>query len=165
MDKIKLNDKQRYDLLTFCHERIMSQGKHPYHFLSPLASFDVKFVLGAISRAGARVEIIYTFDYCKVKLLLLYTKVNLFSEVYDYVFIPKAITIDRDFRCSFLMAVVRDPETSYCSPIYYYQSIKSITQLCEEDLEDGDAEDEHAGVCLAEVDADSTTLKNENVTL
>lgn len=165
MKKLKLNDKQKYDLLTFCYDRIISQGKHPYHFLSPLTSCDVKFSFGDFAHNKAVVEIVYSFECCRVRLFLEYTKVCLFNDVYDFVFIPKSLCIDKEFCSSLLVAIVRDPATSYCSPIYIYQSHLSISQLCEDDSEEGDVAAGSGGACLAEADADSAHSKNENVIL
>lgn len=173
MEKLKLTDLDKFVLLRRANHIIWSRMSSSnddfcdsvHHcFISPLDCHDVQFRCGVFSKkSGARVEVIYKCRKSRVILLWHYLPKNfqgLFCE--DYVFIPKAITIEREFKGSLLISVVPDPENN---GYYTYQSPKSIFELCEEDSEEGDAVDVHAGACLAEVDDDSTYSKNENVTL
>lgn len=147
MVKLKLNEKQKYCLLFDAFNRIISQGRYPHSFLSPEECDRITFKPGLFSeKNGARVEVVYDFNYCRITLLWHYCPiVTPFGSSFS--FVPKALTIDREFKNSVLISILDDPE----SGCYRYQSLKSIINLCVEGTEEGEA-DAQDGVCHAEAD-------------
>lgn len=163
MEKLKLTEKQKYCLLQDACCEIVSLGRPFHYFISPFDCDDIKFNVGAFSRKnGCRIEVVYRINSCSVRLLWHYVKRSLFGGVAeDYVFIPKAITIDREFKNSILISILPDLDGG-CR--YFYQSNLSIFDLCEGDTGEGVA-DVLDGVCLAEADDNTASDVNPHAVL
>lgn len=155
MEKLKLTEKQKYSLLSDASNRIVSQGRYPHSFLSPEQCDRITFKAGLFSKKnGARVYVVYDFNNCRITLLWVYVPISSMLGS-SYSFVPKAVTIEREFKSSVLISILDDPE----SGCYRYQSLKSINDLCVEDTEEGVA-DVRDGVCHAE--ADDNTASDVN---
>lgn len=156
MEKLKLTEQQKYCLLQDAVMDVKSQGRYPHSFLSPYECDRISFRSGLFSkRNGARVEVVYSFRNCTVTLLWNYVRVHLTNGSFNFVFIPKTLTIDREFKSSLLISVLPDLDRSG----FIYQSTKSLYELCVEDSEEGEA-DVPDGVC--HVEADDNTASDVN---
>lgn len=156
MEKLKLTERQKYCLLQDAVMDIVSQGRYPHSFLSPYECDRITFNSGAFSqKKGARVEVVYLFRNCTVRLLWHYVRKEMYEGSFDFAFIPKAVTVEREFKNSILISILPDPEHDR----FIYQTTKSIFELCVEDSEEGEA-DVLDGVCHAE--ADDNTASDVN---
>lgn len=154
MEKFKLTELQKYNLLQAAFTEIISQGRSYHYFISPSDCDRIKFNVGAYSKKnGCRIEVVYYFfGGCTVRLLWHYVKKPIFESIEGFAFTPKLITIEREFKSSILISIVPEPDGSR----WIYQSLKSIYELCEEDSVEDVGAVEPAGVCHVVADVDSS---------